>query len=82
MAYGNAVERLVAEDLDDPLSQNLVRYTGGPRGGNNPDFIDLTTGGLIDITTPGQIASKAGKWYGPGLVTPTYTRPPGFTVSP
>jgi hypothetical protein len=82
MGYGNAVERLVARDLSDPLSRTLVRYTGGPHGGNMPDFIDLTTGGLIDITTPGQIGAKAGKWYGPGLVTPTYTRPAGFTVFP
>ncbi|HEX8525020.1 MAG TPA: hypothetical protein VF669_22405 [Tepidisphaeraceae bacterium] len=82
MAYGNAVERLVAKDLQDPLSSTLVRYTGGSRGGSMPDFIDLTTGGLIDITTPGQVASKADKWYGPGLVTPTYSRPADFTQFP
>jgi hypothetical protein len=82
MAYGNAVERLVAKDLRDPLSKTLVRYTGGPRGGNMPDFIDYT-GQAIDITTPAGIAGKAGRWYGgPGLLTPTYTRPAGFTVFP
>jgi hypothetical protein len=83
MAYGNAVERLVADDLTDSISSQLFQHIGGP---GMPDFVDLTTGwvpgGLLDITTPAGVAGKAGRWYGPGLITPTYTRPPGFTVFP
>jgi hypothetical protein len=84
MGYGNAVERLVAADIADPfdpVSRQLFLYTGGPRGGSMPDFINLLTGEPMDITTPAGIAGKAGRWYGgPGLITPTYTRPAGFTV--
>ena len=52
-----------------------------------PDLVDLTTGwvpgGLLD-TDPsrGYNSGKASRWYGPGLITPTYTRPPGVTVFP
>jgi hypothetical protein len=84
MQYGNAVERLVAEAMDDDLGNQIVQYTGGPGGGSMPDFVGVgpAQGQMFDITTPGQVASKAGKWYGPNLITPTYVRPPGFTAFP
>ena len=77
MQYGNAVERLVAEAMDNELGSQLVRYTGGPGGGSMPDFVGVgpAEGQVFDITTPGQAALKAGKWYGSGLITPTYVRP-------
>ncbi|MEM9754066.1 MAG: hypothetical protein AAF916_11875, partial [Planctomycetota bacterium] len=82
MQYGNAVERLVAITFNDSLGRDLVRYTGGPRGGNMPDFIDYT-GQMIDITTFYGAARKSGRWYGgDGLITPTYARPSNFTVFP
>ena len=82
MAFGNAAERLTADEFSDSLGRQLVTYTRGPRGGNMPDFIDFT-GQAIDITTPAGVAGKGSRWYGgPGLITPTYTRPAGFTVFP
>ncbi len=84
MQYGNAVERLVAREMGDPLGQRLVRYTGGPGSGSMPDFVGVgpAQGQMFDITTPGQVASKAGKWYGPSLTAPTYVRPITFRVFP
>jgi hypothetical protein len=84
MQYGNAVERLVARAMRNELGSQLVQYTGGPGGGSMPDFVGVgpAEGQVFDITTPGQAASKAGKWYGPGLITPTYVRPITFRLFP
>jgi hypothetical protein len=84
MQYGNAVERLVARAMRNELGSQLVQYTGGPGGGSMPDFVGVgpAEGQMFDITTPGQVASKAGKWYGPGLITPTYVRPITFRLFP
>lgn len=77
MAYGNAVERLVAQDVStSPQLNSLFTHVGGP---NNPDFVGF--GLNFDITTPGQVAAHLARpGYGQGLNVITYQRPPGWTV--
>lgn len=79
MAYGNAVERLVAQDVAASPQLNLMfRHVGGP---SNPDFVGF--GLNFDITTPGQVAAHLARpGYGSGLNVITYQRPPGWTVTP
>ena len=85
MQYGNAVERLVRDDLlrnpDDTISPQLFKWVSGP---NNPDFIGVgsAAGQTFDITTPGQIGAHLARPYGPGLQIMTYTRPQNFRVFP
>ena len=77
--YGNAVERLVAIEIEaDPMLDSLYTHIGGA---NKPDFIGKGIfGGMnFDITTPRQIdAHLARPNYGPGLKIITYDRPPNF----
>jgi hypothetical protein len=84
MAYGNAVERLVAQHtnpLFDPLTSQILRHVGGP---NRPDFVGIgrAAGQQFDITTPLQINAHLARPYGRGLNISTYTRPGSFTVFP
>lgn len=78
--YGHAVERLTAR-----LAQASSRYDSlfqyvSRRGGRGPDFIGRSgtsaSGLRIDITTVGEVLKHRARPYGPGLVMPTYTRPP------
>ncbi|HEX7275528.1 MAG TPA: RHS repeat-associated core domain-containing protein, partial [Nitrososphaeraceae archaeon] len=83
MQYGNAVERLAAEHINQsPLHRQLFQYVGGP---SRPDFVGRGIGsGLnFDITTPRAInAHLARPGYGSGLQVCTYERPLGFTTFP
>jgi len=78
-AYGNAIERLVAREIEaDPVLDGLYRHVGGP---NNPDFVGraLFQGMDFDITTPGQAAAHLARpGYGAGLNIITYQRPAAF----
>jgi len=78
-AYGNAVERLVAREIEaDPVLDSLYKHVGGP---NNPDFVGqgLFKGMNFDITTSAQSAVHIARpGYGRGLNIVTYERPPGF----
>jgi hypothetical protein len=81
VAYGNALERLVARDINSsPLHRSLFQPVGGA---SNPDFIGLgsAVGMNFDITTFGQInAHLARPIYGVGLNVIPYQRPLGWTV--
>ena len=84
LQYGNAVERLVAEEIaGSPLHSRLFERFGGP---NNPDFsprgVLRLFGEAFDITTPGQIPEHLTRPYGPGLNFATYQRPPSFKLFP
>jgi hypothetical protein len=80
MQYGNALERLVAREIQaSPEYRSILEHVGGP---NNPDFIS-TSGLNFDITTPGQVAAHLARpGYGTGLNVITYQRPVGFGVFP
>jgi RHS repeat-associated protein len=81
MSYGNAVERIVAEKIEnDQLMDQLFQHVGGP---NRPDFIGRGpyTGLRFDITTPRGAASKPTRPYWPMLV-PTYNRPSSIKALP
>jgi hypothetical protein len=84
MQYGNAVERLVAQEIRDaPLHRRMFERYGGP---NNPDFggnvVGAGWGEAFDITTPGAVAEHLTRPYGPGLNIVTYQRPPLFKLFP
>jgi hypothetical protein len=85
MQYGNAVERLTADEIRRfPLHRQLFDRAGGP---SRPDFTGAPGGpaaGMnFDITTPGQVgAHLARPGYGPGLNVVTYQRPPLFRLFP
>jgi hypothetical protein len=78
MAYGNAIQRLVASEIaESPSLRALFERVGGP---GKADFVGLgrAAGKKFDITTPGQIDSHLWRPYGPGLNISTYQRPPGL----
>ena len=82
MQYGNAVERMVAQDIQtSPIDRSFFHYVGGP---SNPDFIGrgLLRGMNFDITTPRQVTAHLLRPYGPGLNIITYSRPPWFITFP
>lgn len=79
MAYGNAVERMVARDVaKSPVLRQIFRAVSKP-GKLGPDFEGLgpASGQIFDITTPGSMAAHLGRSYGPLLRVVTYVRPPG-----
>jgi hypothetical protein len=82
--YGNAIERLVARDIEgNPLLSKLFRHIGGK---SNVDFVGRGpfSGLNFDITTnsPREIASHYARSYSQGMIILTYSRPTGFTVFP
>ena len=84
MQYGNAVERMTAQQLrETPLISRLFQHVGGP---SNPDFIGrgLFSGLNFDITTNSarSITNHLSRGYGRGLIIATYSRPIGFGVLP
>jgi hypothetical protein len=84
MQYGNAVERMVARQIEEsPLLLYTLKHVGGP---NNPDFVGkgIFDGLNLYITTntSQSITSHQLRPYGPGLLISTYSRPIGFTVFP
>jgi RHS repeat-associated protein len=76
--YGNAVERLVAGEIEaDPVGLgSLFRHNTG----KGPDFFGRGTlqGQIFDITTPGQVGRHLARPYGQNLNIITYDRPAGF----
>ncbi len=83
VAYGNAVQRLVDEQIEtSPTYGSILKPVGGP---NNPDYIGIGTaeGMNFDITTPAHVpAHLARPIYGQGLNVITYQRAPGWTAPP
>ncbi len=78
MQYGNALERLVAERIENSFwLRRKFKYVGGK---GKPDFVgagrykDLK----FDITTPGQIPRHLRRPYGDGLIIAPYDRPGWF----
>ena len=70
--YGNALERLVAEDIESsPDMRSLFEHVGGP---NNPDFrgVGDAQGLFFDITTTKQIIPHLNRPYGPNTVVTPY----------
>ncbi|MGZ5427913.1 MAG: hypothetical protein ACXWFS_02785 [Thermoanaerobaculia bacterium] len=83
MQYGNALERMVAERVQESrILGRLYEHVGGP---SNPDFIGrgIFEGLNLDITTPRSVrAHLARPGYGPGLLISKYQRPAGFSLFP
>gem|GEM_PF-2015691 len=84
--YGQAVERLVAEQIrSDPLLSQGFDPIGILRG-RGPDIVGIGpfSGRNFEITvnSPRAIAEHLGRSYGQGLIVVTYQRPPGFSVFP
>jgi len=84
MQYGNAVERMVAQDIrQSPVNRMLFEHVSKPfqRG---PDFVGRgpLQGMNFDITTVRGVADHLKRPYGSGLKVITYQRPPNFTVFP
>jgi RHS repeat-associated protein len=82
MQYGNAVERIVGEKINNSwIDRLLFRPVGGP---SNPDFVGkgILKGMNFDITTPGQVAAHLARPYGPGLNILTYIRSSTFSLFP
>jgi RHS repeat-associated protein len=83
VAYGNAVQRLVNQQIaNNPSYQTILEPIGGA---NQPDYIGVgsAAGMNFDITTPGQVdAHLARPGYGQGLNIITYQRAPGWTLPP
>jgi RHS repeat-associated protein len=81
VAYGNAIQRLVNDQIANSESySSIFQIVGGP---NNPDYIGAgsASGMNFDITTPGQVgAHLARPGYGQGLNVITYQRAPGWTL--
>ena len=77
MSYGNALEALVGQTVDENFGSILL-YTGRGAG---PDFVGVGTaaGEYFDLTTPGAIGAHLRRVYGPWLEFVTYIRPPGFS---
>jgi hypothetical protein len=78
MHFGNALERLVAKQIElDPVLKLLFRHTGK---GGGPDFVGIGRfeGLIFDITTPGQAARHIARPYGKDLIIIKYSRPPSF----
>jgi RHS repeat-associated protein len=77
MQYGNAVERLVAQNIGrDSLLRSIFEHNRGP----GPDFYGRghLQGQIFDITTPAQVQAHLARPYGKNLQTITYQRPVGF----
>jgi hypothetical protein len=75
MLYGNAVERLTANEIQaSPQLRAMFEHLGGP---NDPDFIGTgpLRGMKFDITTPAQVNVHLARPYGPGMDIITYKRP-------
>lgn len=82
MQYGNAVERLVADEVTmTPSIGKWIKYVGGP---NNPDFIGRgrLAGTTFDITTEAARAAHMRRPYGPGMKIIPYQRPTNFELFP
>jgi RHS repeat-associated protein len=81
MQYGNAIERMVRNRVENSILQYFFEHVGGP---NNPDFIgkSIFDGLQFDITTPGSVASHLARPYGQGLILLLYNRPGNFMVFP
>jgi hypothetical protein len=82
LGYGNAVERLVAQQIGESAQlRSVFQHVGGP---GRADFLGVgrAAGMTFDITTPGQVASHLARPYGPGMSIVTYQRPPWFTTLP
>jgi hypothetical protein len=83
MQYGNALERMVAERVQESrILGRLYEHVGGP---SKPDFIGrgIFKGLNLDITTPGSVrAHLARPGYGAGLLISKYQRPAGFSLFP
>jgi hypothetical protein len=81
MQYGNAVERIVGNKIEDSwIDRSLFEPVGGP---SNPDFVGKgpLQGMNFDITTPGQVSSHlAREGYGAGLNVIKYIRPANFLI--
>jgi RHS repeat-associated protein len=75
IAYGNTLEKLVAESIAaDPRTAPYFRYVAGP---NNPDWYGQgpLQGLLFDVTTEASVAAHLNpevRWYGENLVVHTY----------
>lgn len=76
MSYGNAMERLVGQEVDQNFG-SLLTYTGRGAG---PDFAGVgnAAGEYFELTTPGAIGAHLARPYGPWLDFVTYVRPSGF----
>jgi hypothetical protein len=83
MQYGNAVERLVAQEVNQSSrTSTWLRHVGGP---NNPDFVGSgrLSGMNFDITTEAaREAHYARPGYGYGLNVIPYERPATFSLFP
>lgn len=83
MQYGNAVERMVAQEINQSARTGTwLQHVGGP---NNPDFVGLgrLSGMNFDITTEAaRAAHLARPGYGSGLNIITYQRPLDFWLFP
>jgi hypothetical protein len=82
MNYGKAVERLVAERINQ--SPALRRVFARAGGAGQPDFVGRgpIKGVNFDVTTQAAIAEHLTRPYGPGLQVATYARPYAFRVFP
>ena len=75
MAYGNALERLVAQDIRNSSAlSELFEYVGGP---NKPDFrgIGAAQGLFFEVTTVKGIPSHLSRPYGPNIIVTPYESP-------
>jgi len=81
MQYGNAIERMVAQQINNSPLKYFYKHVGGP---NNPDFLGsgVFNGLQFDTTTPGSVTAHLSRPYGQGLIMILYNRPPSFKVFP
>lgn len=66
---GTAVHNATNEALQEAFPGRFIYQTAGP------DFIDTTTGEMIELTTPGQVASHLAKAGYNGVTVSTYVLP-------
>jgi hypothetical protein len=52
---GQAVHRLTAGALDEAYPGRFLYFTRGP------EFVDTETGEMLELTTPGEVASHAAR---------------------
>ena len=69
---GHALHRAVADALDEQFQGRFIYRTRGP------DFIDTSTGEMIELTTPAQVGSHMARpGYG-AMSYSTYSFSPGI----
>ena len=66
---GQAVHRLTADALDEAYPGRFLYFTRGP------DFVDTETGEMLELTTPGQVASHLARPGYDGVTMCTYVLP-------